>query len=273
MELTSRLPFARRAGHGRRRQWPVWLARAGLVGRGLLYLLIGWLAIRLAFGDTSAHADQKGALRALAAQPSGRVGLLALAALFTSYALFRASLAVLDPEDAGVAKRVWYAWRFAVYAFLAAAAVALARGKPVAGGDSERDLTVRVLQVPMGRWAVVGAGLAIVAAGVWHGWRVVSGSFADDLRDGEMPAGVERIVGVVGALGTLARMISFGLVGAFLVRAGWRFDASEPVGLDESLAAVQRDAWGPVALVAVGVGLAAFGAFALARARYERIEG
>ena len=274
MEVVERLGIGgRHSQHSQKdASWPEWLGRAGLVGRGLLYVAIGWLAIRLALGDTSAHADQKGALQALAAQPFGRFMLFVLAVLFACYAAFRFALAVIDPEDDGIPKRAWYAWRGIFYAVLTWAAVSLAMG--ASGGTNsnrERDLTVRVLELPLGRWLVVAIGLGIIGSGLWHGWRVVTGKFAKDLKHDEMPEGVERVVHTVGTAGSIARMVSFAMVGSFLVIAGWRFDPSSPVGLDESLARVAGASWGPLALILVGAGLIAFGLFAIARARYQRI--
>lgn len=257
---------------GRESSWPEWLGRIGLVGRGLLHVAVGWVAIRLAFGDRSADADQRGALQALAGQPFGRIMLLVLAALFAAYAAYRFALALLDPEDDGLAKRVWYSGRGIFYGVLTWAALSLATGASRGGGsDRERDLTVRVLGMTGGRLIVMAVGFGVIGAGLWFGSRVVTGKFAKDLKHDEMPERVERVVHTIGTVGTLARMVSFALVGTFLVITGWRFDPSSPVGLDESLAKLRDQSWGPAALLAVGTGLVAFGLFAIARARYQRI--
>jgi Domain of Unknown Function (DUF1206) len=50
-------------------------ARAGYVVSGLLHLIIGYLAIRIALGVGGGTADQSGALAALAAKPGGIVAL------------------------------------------------------------------------------------------------------------------------------------------------------------------------------------------------------
>ncbi len=52
-------------------------ARAGYVVSGLLNLIIGYLAIRIALGVGAGTADQSGALAALAAKPGGIVALWA----------------------------------------------------------------------------------------------------------------------------------------------------------------------------------------------------
>ena len=40
-----------------------WLARAGLVARGVIYAIIGILAVKLALGDGGKTTDQNGALQ------------------------------------------------------------------------------------------------------------------------------------------------------------------------------------------------------------------
>ena len=63
------------------------LARVGLIAYGLVHVLIGWLAVQLAwFGGSGESADQSGALATLAESPFGGpllwvlgLGLFALA--------------------------------------------------------------------------------------------------------------------------------------------------------------------------------------------------
>lgn len=50
------------------------MARAGYVVNGLLHLIVGYLAIRIAFG-AGGTADQTGALATLAGKPGGPVML------------------------------------------------------------------------------------------------------------------------------------------------------------------------------------------------------
>lgn len=273
MQVAERLRSTSSARH--RRDVPEWLGRAGLVGRGVLYLLVGWLAVRLAFGDRTAHADQKGALAALAHQPFGRWLVIGLGVLFLAYAAYRFTLAVLDPEDDGIAKRLFVATRGIVYLALAwgAFGLAMGRNKTQSSGEQQRDWTLKVLNWPAGRWIVAAIGVGVIGVGLYQGWQVASGKFADDLKKHEIKDEVQHGILVAGTAGCIARMIAFGLAGAFLVHVGWAFDPASPIGLDQSLAKLRDASWGPIALVVVGAGLAAYGLFTLARARYERIFG
>ena len=67
------------------------LARAGLTARGVIYLLIGWVAVLVALGQSSREADQRGALELLAGKSYGLVSLWLLGVGFAAYALWRLS--------------------------------------------------------------------------------------------------------------------------------------------------------------------------------------
>jgi uncharacterized protein DUF1206 len=97
------------------------LARAGLGARGVLYILIGWVAILVAFGKTSGHqASQSGALH-LAKQPFGLVLLWLLGIGFAGYALWRLSEAAfgVTGEGTGAGSRLKSLVRGLVYGFFA----------------------------------------------------------------------------------------------------------------------------------------------------------
>ena len=73
---TRRAPVRKAEAQGERvsrRPEFEWLARAGLVARGVVYGIIGLLAIKLALGDGGKTADQQGALHTIAGQPFGKV--------------------------------------------------------------------------------------------------------------------------------------------------------------------------------------------------------
>ncbi len=89
---------ARQASRSRAAQW---LARAGLTARGVIYVLIGWVAILIAVGHTSHAADQQGALQLLAGKPYGLVSLWLLAIGFAAYALWRLSEAAFGVVGEG----------------------------------------------------------------------------------------------------------------------------------------------------------------------------
>lgn len=256
--------------------WVERLARAGLVARGVLYALVGVLALQVAAGRKGERPDKQGALSALAHQPMGKLLLVAVAVGFAGYALWRLSSAVLDTEGdgkdaSGWAKRGADLGRGLLYTGFCVTAVRLVAGSSGDDQTKEADLTAEVLRAPMGRLAVTAVGLAIIAAGLYNGWRALSKKYRKKLRTKEMSRTTRRWVTGIASVGLTARMVVFVLVGAFLVRAAVRYDAKEAVGVDGALRRLADAPYGPWLLAVVASGLFTFGLYSFVEARYRRM--
>lgn len=262
--------------------WLEGLARAGLTARGVLYLVVGGLALRLATGDHVEQPDRQGALAAVARQPFGRFLLLTLAIGYLGYALWQVVEAVLDPEEAGddgkgALKRLHSSARAIVGLSLAFTATSFAlhgrgtRGQSNAGGSGkEQDVTARLFELPFGRGLVMAIGIGLIATGVANGVQAVRGKDKEKLDEGP-PAALRPALHVLGVGGLAGRMLAFALVGSFVVKAGWEHDPSESAGLDGALRRLLEAPRGPMLLVVVAVGLLAFGLFCLAQARWRKV--
>src|SRR5215210_6217769 len=102
------------------RPWLARLARVGMLAPGLLYIVVGWLAIMLALGHSTGNPSRKGALHEVASHTWGTIALGVLAAGFVAYALWRFAVAALGEkiesrEDLTVWKRLWYVARGLLY--------------------------------------------------------------------------------------------------------------------------------------------------------------
>ena len=256
------------------------IARVGLVARGLLHLVVAFLALRIAFGDRSHEVDQRGALATVVRQPSGRVLVALLGVGFLAYALWRFVQAAFDPEDradgaTGVALRIGFMFRAGLYVFLAILAGRFAfQGESAqggGGGDKRQELTVRVMTMPLGRWIVIAFGLGLFAIGAYNAWKGLSGKYKDDLKSYEIDRGQQGLISTAAVVGFCARAVAYWLVALFLVRAAWRFTPDEPVGLDASLKRLADQPMGPWLLMGVAAGLAAYGLYELALVRYKRV--
>lgn len=246
-----------------------------------MHLVVGWLAFRIATGD-AAQADQTGALAAIVRQPLGRLLVLVLAVGFLGYACWRLIEAVLDPEEKGVAERLGYGARGLLYlGFFGTALSFVLRGSSASsgggggggGGSASQDLTARVLSWPFGQPLVVAVGLAIVAVGLWNGWRGISRKFEKDLKQYEMSDTERHWTTRLGVVGHLGRMAAYLLSGGFLVRAALQFDPAEGVGLDAALHELAQKSHGPWLLGLVAFGLATFGLYQFALARHRQVLG
>ncbi|MGQ0521363.1 MAG: DUF1206 domain-containing protein [Actinomycetota bacterium] len=265
--------LAERAGDS---PWVEGLARAGLAARGVLYVVVGILALQVASGKRGEHADKQGALAALARQPLGKVLLVAVAVGFAGYALWRFLSAFLDTEgegsDAGGwAKRAADLARGLLYAGFFVAAARLVTGSSGDDRTREADLTAGVLRAPVGRVAVAAVGLAVIGGGLYNGYRALSGRYRRKLRTGTMSPGSRRWLTGIATAGLAARMVVFCLIGAFLVKAAVRYDPSQAVGVDGALKRLADRAHGPWLLGLVAVGLFLFGIYSFVEARHRRV--
>ncbi|MDQ0785363.1 DUF1206 domain-containing protein [Streptomyces sp. B3I8] len=254
-------------------------ARAGLGARGVIYLLVGVLALQIAFGDGHRQADRGGALAEIAEKPFGSVVLWALAVGLVGMALWRLSEAVLGapgPDGRKARKRLASAGRAVFYGFVASSVLLFAAGsrggRGGGSGDKQsKDMTAEVLRMPGGQWIVGLAGVGIAAAGVWIGVRAVMRKYHDKLKLGQMSRRTRRAVDVTGVGGGAARGLVFAAAGVFAVRAAVAYEPDKAKGLDDTLRSFAHTPAGPWLLVCVAAGFVLFGLFSFAMARWRRV--
>lgn len=268
----------RRVGWGRKRPRRAArvAARTGLAARGVLYVLVGVLALRIALGVGDEQADRGGALQQLVQQPFGAALVWALALGLAGMAVWRLSEAVfgsVGPGGRGVGHRLGSAARAVFYGVVAYSVFLFALGEGGSGSSDEqsRDVTARVLELPAGRWVVAAAGVGLVGAGVWIAIRAGVREFRDCLETGRMSEGVLRAVTVLGVVGGVCRGVVFAAAGGFAVSAAVRYDPEKAKGLDDTLRAFAQTPAGPWLLAVVACGLALFGVFSVALARWRRV--
>jgi hypothetical protein len=255
-------------------------ARAGLVARGVIYLLVGLLALQIAFGGGKRQADRGGALAELSDKPFGAVLLWALAIGVVCMALWRLSEVLfgsVGPDGRKAKKRLLAFARFVFYAFVAYSVISFAAGSGSGGGGGgssdkqSKDATAKVLDLPAGQWIVGAAGVGIAVAGVWLAGRAVMRSYRDKFKLGEMSPRVRRLVDVTGVGGGAARGLVFAAAGAFAVRAAVDYEPDKAKGLDDTLRSFAETPLGPWLLALVAAGLVLFGLFSFAMARWRRV--
>jgi len=250
-----------------------WLARAGLVARGVIYGIIGILAFKLALGDGGKTTNQNGALHTIARQPFGKALLILMAIGLAGYALWRLVRAAIghgpeasdDTKDriAGFASGI-------AYAALCVTAVSILIGSGGGSGSPDKA-TGGVLGWTGGPILVAIAGLIMIGVGLDQGYRGIRTKFLEKSKTEEMSESVERSFTALGVVGHLSRMVVFALVGYFLIRAALDHDADKAVSLDGALTAVGQASYGPTLLGLVAAGLIGFAAYSVADARYRRV--
>jgi hypothetical protein len=267
----------------RGRGWYSWLARIGLVAKGVSYGIVGVLALMLAIGEGGKATSRSGALATIADQPFGEVLLILLAFGFAAYAIWRFVQAFAereedDDEAKGKAKkwgkRAGYVGRGLIYAALTFTTIKLLTSSS-GGGESQsqqaKQSTSTAFDLPGGRWLVGLVGLAIVAAGLWNAYRAFTTKFEDKWRTGQMSEAERTWGSRVGVAGHLARGVVLGLIGVFIVKAAVEYDPDEAIGLDGALQKLANTTYGPYLLGLTAIGLICYGLYCLVDARYRDV--
>jgi hypothetical protein len=252
--------------------WLVRFGRLGYVAKGVVYVVIGFLATQAAVGIGGRTTDTRGALRTIGEAPLGKVALGILMIGLFGYAAWRLISALTDAERRGdeptsIALRVGEAVRGLVYGSLAVWTFRYLTANADTGNPT-RSMTDRALDMPAGRWIVVAAGLTVIGYAFWQLYKAVSDKFLKRLDLSSCRDQTKNWVIWLGRFGIAARGIVFGMLGALITRAGWTYNSSR-VGIDQSLDALAGAPSGSVVFGTVAAGLIAFGIFELATARFR----
>ena len=226
--------------------------------------MIGWIAGRVALGG-GGEADQDGALAALRSAPAGSVLLWACVVGFLALALWQVLDAMLGGGDGK--DRAKAAGRAVLYGALGVTTLPFATGGGGGGGEASAGLTAALLQVPLGRALVGVVGLGVVAGGVYHVYKGLSRTFLEDLRPSHQEA-LDRGVELTGTVGYAAKGVALTIVGGLFGVAAVQADPEESSGLDGALKMLAAQPLGTALLLAVAGGLALYGFYSFARARY-----
>jgi hypothetical protein len=273
MRSTSPSYASARARRAARTPAAHWLARAGLTARGILYLLIGLVAILVAVGNSSHEADQQGALQLLAGKPYGVVLLWLLAIGFAAYSLWRLSEAAfgVTGEGDGAGPRLKSLARGVVYAFFAYLTIQVISGTQGSQTKRQQDLTAKVMHHAGGQWLVGIAGLIVVAVGLLLVAEGIRRKFLKYLQLGRLSRRARQAVEWLGVIGTTARGAVFALAGVLIIDAAVTHKPSKAGGIDKALLTLRDQPFGEALMILAAVGLIAFGLYGLCEARWRRV--
>lgn len=255
-------------------EWLDHVARAGLVAYGTVHLLIGWLALQLAFGEaSSADASSTGALRTLAQQPLGEVLIWVIAIGMCLMVLWRLIEAAFGHQDETDEKKRWRKratslGKAILYGTVAVTGIQIATSSGGGSGGGTDSMTAKLMNLPGGQLIVGLVALGILAYGarlIHKGW---TEGFKEHL-DAKGKSGDDGSAYIMlGKVGYIAKGVAIMLIGGLFMYAAITHEAKKSGGLDEALQTVLGYPFGQAMVVAIGIGLAAYGLFCFARARH-----
>jgi hypothetical protein len=253
------------------------LGRAGMVCYGVVHLLIAYLAIRVATGDKSEQADQKGAIQEVGSTAFGGFLLWVLGIGLIAYGAWQVLLAArgfhwVDKKGKRTRKRIGAAARAVVGFSLGVTSIvyAIGSGSSSSSTDQQQTMTAKVLALPAGPFLVGLVALVIIGVAVGTAVKGFRKSFVDDLDMTDLPRGTQQWVRRLGVVGYVAKGITFCIVGILVGIAAIQHDPKEAGGLDAALKTLASQPFGTVALFVVALGLAAYGVYCFAAAKAHR---
>jgi hypothetical protein len=276
-DSTGRIPGAggvRRQGDRAARAPAMgWLARAGRVSRGVVYGVIGILALKLALGDGGKAANQQGALKTIAHTPFGTVLLVLMAVGLAGYALWRLTRAAVGhgaEQRDKTSDRVAALASGIAYSVLCVTAITILSGSQT-GSGSPKHATSGVLGWPGGPFIVAVAGGVLIGVAAYQLYKGIAEKFLEDAKTDQMSRSVRKAYTTLGVCGHLARAVVFALIGFGLISAALNYNSKQAIGLDGALRKLAHASYGPILLGIVAAGLVMFAAYSIADARFRKV--
>lgn len=243
--------------------------------KGVIYLLVGGLALLAAFSGRGKVAGEEGAVKTIGEQPFGRYLLLAAGAGLVCYALSRMLNSILNLEQRrgleGAGQRIGGLISALVHCSLALTAFQLATGGRAHGHEGKSHIWVdRILDKPFGDALVGIAALGLIGFALHQLYCAVVGKLAERI---DPPPGHGRWMRNAGRLGLAARGIVFSIIGARLLKAALDVRGHHARDFGSALRELASQPHGAAWLAGVAAGLAAYGVYQLVVARYGHVPG
>lgn len=254
-----------------------WVARIGYVTRGVIFLIIGGLALLAAGGSSERPEGVRDALQTVFDRPFGGFALWAVAAGLGCFASWRFLQSVLDADALGngpygLMRRASFGGAGTFYLALATAtARSTFAPRTTTEDQAARSWTHWLMSKPFGRDAIAALAVILVSIAIGLAVQVLRAPYRHEFDKKRMPL---VWVVAVGSLGMMTRAFVFLMIGVFLGVAAYDYNSSGVVGVSgvlQSLQALQGQSYGRWMLAVAGFGLVAFGAFEIIEAYARRI--
>lgn len=254
------------------------LARMGFVAKGIVYMLVGGLAVSAAVQGGGQVGGGKNAVQEIGSQPFGQILLVLTAIGLMGYAAWRVVQAIKDPENVGtgakgIAKRSGYAASAVMNGMLAVIAVQMVTGSGSGQNKGAKTFVADVMAEPFGQIIVAALGAWVLGAGIYQLYNAYSKKFVKKLKTHRMGHTERQWVVRAGRIGYAARGVVFPIVGIYMIVAAATYEPEKAKGIGGALREIASQPFGQLMLVVVAAGLFAYGVFMFVSAKYRRLGG
>jgi hypothetical protein len=257
--------------------WVERMARLGYGAKGVVYIVIGFLATEAAFTGGGKTTNSQGALTSIFQAPFGQFLLAIVAIGLAGYSVWRFVEAGLDLDNKGhdakgIAVRAGYVCSGIAYALLSFTAFQLITGAAASakGSTATQDWTARLLGMPFGQGLVGLLGLIVIGLGIGQFVKGYKANFSKRLKLSEIPQAFRSWAVFIGRWGYMARGVVFTILGGFLAEAAIHANPQQAKGIGSALDLLVEQLYGRLLLGIVAIGLLSYGIFMLVQARYRK---
>lgn len=252
-----------------------YLARGGFVGYGIIHLLFAWIALQVAFTGSNQDSDQSGALQSLADKSGGKVLLVVIAIGLIAMAIWQAFEAAIgesgEQDRTALFERIVSGARTILYGYLAFMAIKISQGSNASMGDNSESKSQTIMDSTGGRWLIGFVGLVVIGVGVGMAIYGFKEKFTKHLNTQQMATQVRKQTVRLGKAGYMAKGTAYAIAGVLVVLAAVNYDPDKARGLDAALKTLAGYSWGVWVLALIALGIAAFGIYCFAQAKYRKV--
>lgn len=255
------------------------LERLGYVVRGVLYVVMGFLAFKIATAQSGGKAtDLSGSLVWLIGNPFGKLVLIVAIIGLAAYSLWGFIRAIYDPlhrgrDTKGIAARIGFLTSAFSYAAIAFFALQILGGQGAASHDSTQKTVSTLLMNPAGGFITILLGIIAFGIGVGQFIEAYRATFKNDLKAGEMSQSERNLAIGLGRFGMAARGVTFLVIGFFLVQAGIHHDPGKATGFGGAFLFLLAQPYGHLLVGIIALGFVALGLHSFACARWVKLLG
>ncbi len=254
------------------------LTRLGYAVRGLIYIIMGLLALQVVLGKGGKLASPQEAIVEIGKNPAGRILLWVVLVGLISYSLWGLVRALLDPLHKGHdLKGLFARFGFLVSAFGYAVLITptyryITGSSSSAGGSQNQNFIISIMGMPMGRWIVGFVGLATVIGGLYQIYQGLKANFDRQFQIYALTPEQSKIAINIARYGTVARGFVFTVLGGLIFLAAYQANPNQPVGMDAALKTLLKLPYGIWLLALTAIGLIAFGIYSMMSALWFRLK-
>lgn len=182
-------------------------SRVGLAGRGVFYLILTYLVVRIGAKSATGQADANGVFRTVTAQPLGAAAIVVAVLGVLAFGAARIAAALGD-RRVSFGRRVSAAGQGCTYLVLAAfttyyLVTAAPTGTTQVGSEQTHQSGAgTVLAEPAGRLLLAALGVVVVGVCLWQIWNALAQNYVAGIADEQMPRALGWLLRFTGTGGS-----------------------------------------------------------------------